>query len=341
MRKKDLLYIILMVFFFVLAYFLFDRGFNARTKIIVNYKEDSNVLYKVYLHENKDILDEYMTMDKRYITKLVDNIGLTFIYNNFYSSPVFGYYAYDVIGTLYVYDKDSNDLLIRNDYPLLEKKTFVLNQNDNKINIEDKYLLDYDKYYLDFLNIKNNYNIDVNGYLEINFNIYHNLLFKGIEKEVKDDRKIIIKIPLSLDTFKIDVNKESNNLASYYDFSTKEKINYVFLLIGSFMLAIGISFMALVIRQMVFSYYRQAGYRRDFNKILKAHDDILVKVKKFYNQKNYNLIYVDNFNELIDIYKKIGNPISYREIRKNMETIFVLVDQDNAWIYRLINKDNR
>ena len=37
----------------------------------------------------------------------------------------------------------------------------------------------------------------------------------------------------------------------------------------------------------------------------------------------------------------ISESVDFDEIRKNMETIFVLVDQDNAWIYRLINKDNR
>ena len=339
MRKKDLVYIILMVFFMTLAYFLFDRGFNARTKIIVNYKEDSNLLYRVYLHDNKDIKDEYLDMNKRYITKLVDNIGFTFTYDNLFSSQVFGYYSYDVNGILYVYDNDSNDLLIKNDYPLIEKKTFVLNENNiKKISIEDKFLLDYDKYLLEFYDISDNYDIDINGYLELTFNVYENLLFDGIDKEVKDGNTITVMIPLDSNTFKISVSKELENTDSYYDFSTKEKINYIFLLLGSLMMALGISFMALVVRQIVITYFSISKYEKEMKSIFHEYDDIIVKVKRFYNNKNYNLIYVDSFDELIDVYKKVGNPISYREIKKNREAIFILMDEDNAWIYRMINE---
>ena len=40
----------------------------------------------------------------------------------------------------------------------------------------------------------------------------------------------------------------------------------------------------------------------------------------------------------MDVYNKIKSPITYREVKKNMETIFLITDGDNAWIYRMINE---
>ena len=37
----------------------------------------------------------------------------------------------------------------------------------------------------------------------------------------------------------------------------------------------------------------------------------------------------------MDAYRRVENPISYKEVKKNAETIFLMIDDDSAWIYRL------
>ena len=58
-------------------------------------------------------------------------------------------------------------------------------------------------------------------------------------------------------------------------------------------------------------------------------------VNKFYSEHKYNLIYVTSFPELMEAYRRVENPISYKEVKKNAETIFLMIDDDSAWIYRL------
>ena len=54
------------------------------------------------------------------------------------------------------------------------------------------------------------------------------------------------------------------------------------------------------------------------------------------------MIYVTSFAELLDAYRRVENPISYKEVKKNEETIFLMIDDDNAWIYTLnVNKKPR
>ena len=144
-------------------------------------------------------------------------------------------------------------------------------------------------------------------------------------------------IPLSYDTFRISIKNDNHNVDSFYDFSTKERVNYMFILLGLFSLSIGLSFLALTIRNMIIASRKGFDYHKELKKILDDNSEIIVNVKRFYNKKKYNLIYVDSFKELMDVYKKVGNPISFREVKKDKEAIFLMTEDDNAWIYRMVN----
>ena len=336
LKFRDYIYIVCMIFFVALAYLLFDRGFNVKTKVLVNYQEKSDVNYKVYLKKNDDFKQNYLGMNERYITKLVDRINIDFNYNNLFSKDISGYYAYEVIGSLYAYTDDINDPIWKNTYNLLDTKTEVINHNNIKnISIQDRVIANYDKYVNDLNKFSEKYGMDLSGYFEITIKIKENLQFKGIEKIIEEDRLIVMRMPLTYDTFKITIQNDINNIDSYYDFSTRDKINYVLLIFGAFCLSLGISFLALIIKNIVIASNGRNKYDRELKKILKEHEDKIINVKRFYNKKKYNLIYVDSFKELLDVYDKVKNPINYREIKSGKEAMFIIMDNDNAWIYML------
>ena len=338
MKFRNILYIVFMIFFITLSYILIDRGINVKTKRIVNYQEDSDVIYKVYLHDNEIYNKKYLNMNEKYITELVDYIDLEFDYNSLYSSDINGYYSYTVMGNLVAYEDKITDKLFEKEYTLMDTKTVVLNQNKTKeININDRLLIDYDKYINELKKFNDTYNIDVSGYLDVIVKINQNIQFTGIDKVNEDEKIMRLMIPLSYDTFKINVYNDNHNLDSFYDFSKKERVNYLLILFGLFSLSIGLSFLALTIRNMIIASKSGFNYQKELKKILDENSEIIVNVKRFYNKKKYNLIYVDSFKELIDVYKKVGNPISFREVKKDKEAIFLMTEDDNAWIYRMLN----
>ncbi len=337
MKFRNIMYIFFMALFLVFAYFLFDRGFNVRTKVFVNYQEDSDVIYKVCLKENEIYSHKCLSQGEKYISSLVNNIDVNYRYNVLFNKDISGYYTYKIIGTLVAYEEDINDSLWKREYILLNDKTEVLNANDlKKIAIKSNVNINYNKYKEELEQFTKDYGIKVSGYLEVKFILDENISFNGIEKLVQDTKDIQLIIPLSYDTFKINVLDDIHNVDSYYDFSTKEDVNYFLLILGAFSLSIGISFLALTIRNMVFSVGKQSSYTKELKRIFSEYSDIIVNIKRFYNKKKYNLIYVDSFDELMDVYRKVGNPISFREIRRNEEAMFILLEDDNAWIYRLI-----
>ena len=218
-------------------------------------------------------------------------------------------------------------------------KANVLDANNiREINVNDSFSIDYDKYRDELLNFKKNYNIDVIGYLDVTINIKNNLQFREITKVDEKNKEIKLIIPLSYDTFKINIENDKHNLGSYYDFSKKEKVNSFLMILGAFSLSIGLSFLALTIRNMIIASKEGFNYQKELTKILEEHSDIIVNVKRFYNKKKYNLIYVDSFKELMDVHSRVGNPISFREVKKNEEAIFLMTEEDNAWIYKMTSK---
>ena len=330
MRFKDVVYSFLMIILMILAYLLIDRGINAKTKIYVNYQTDSDIIYDVYLNDGM-----VMKMGDVYPSDSINYINFDFNFKNLFTSRINGYYAYSINGFLVVYTDDINDSLLQKKYILLDKTVDTLNNNSNLININHNINIDYNKYKDELLNVGREYDMDVNGYLEVRFNVFESLNFSDIDNAVEDNKQVKAIIPLSYDNFRISVINEEKKRDSYYDFSRKQSVNYVLMIIGIISLLLGLSFLGLIIRDMINSYKKESIYNKQIKEIFNKYGDIIVKVKKFYNKKKYNLIYVDSFNELMDVYNKVGNPISFREIKKRSRSIFILIDNDNAWIYEM------
>lgn len=339
MKNRSILYGILMVLFGVLAYFFIMLGIDTKTKVYVTYQEKSDVKYKVYLHSNDVYEKDYLDMGSRYVSKMTDFIEFNFDYESLYDRSINGYYSYNVSALLIAYTDSYRDSLWEKEYKILEDKVSVIDKNNvNLLKISDMILLDYEKYRNEVLKFIDEYEIDVSGCLLLKININSMLDFKGLDKSVSDDKTISVMIPLTSDLYKVSILDQYDDIDSYYDFSKKEDVNYLFLVIGLFCLAIFIASLIMVIREFIRISKKESLYKRKLKSILTEYDDAIVKVNRFYNKKKYNLIYVDSFSELIDVYNKVNMPINYKEMKKNSEAMFVIIHDDSAWIYKMIAK---
>jgi len=332
MYYRSVFYVILMVVYGVLGYIFLDSGFNTKTKVRVDYEDNSNVYYDVkYLDDNYNDTD-----NGKYVSNMVNYIDMKYIYNNIISEYVSGYYKYNVEGYLIAYEDDITDSLWERKYELFKDKVVVIDQNDvNNIKIDDKLIIDYRKYRNEILDFIDEYDIDVNGYLHVRINIMEFLNFDNMDNEYADSKVISVNIPLTDDIFKIKVNN-IDNVDSYYEFSSNKSMNIVFLVIGAFCLAMTVSSIVMVIRQFIVIYNNQNKYNKEINRILSKYEECIVCVKRFYVNRKYNMIYVSSFDELMDVYDKKNKMISFKETKKDKEAIFVIIDEDDAWIYKLI-----
>ncbi len=330
MFYKSVYYALLMIIFGVLGYIFLDSGFNSKTRVKIEYEDSSDVYYKVnYIDSVQDIDGD------RYLSNMVDSIDITYNYNNLISEYINGYYKYDVTASLITYEDDITDSLWERNYELVKQETVVIDEKDiNSIKIADSFKVDYKKYREEIYKFIDTFGINVEGYLSVKINITESLNFNSLDNEYVDNKVITINIPLTKDLFKIEIqNIDSKN--SCYEFTSDQTMNFVLLIIGVFCGSVSLSLGILVIRQFKIIYNKQSKYKRTLNKILSKYDECIVKIKRFYVKKKYNLIYVDTFDELIDIYNSKNKMISFKEVKKDSEAIFVIIDEDDAWIYKL------
>ena len=328
---KSLFYVFLMVIYGILTYVFLWVGFNTKTKIRVDYQDIGDVYYDV-----KYVDDNYRnTNSSKYVSNMVEYIDMNYIYNNIISEYVSGYYKYSVDGYLIAYEDDINNSLWERKYELVKENSVLIDENNvNSIKIEDDFRVDFRKYRNEVDKFINDYDIDVDAYFHIRINISEFLNFNDLDNEYADSKVISVNIPITSDVFKISVNN-LDNVDSYYEFSKKESMNIIFLIIGAFCFALSISSFVMVIRQFRYIYNRQSKYRRELNKILSKYDECIVRVNKLYVSKKYNMIDVSSFDELMDVYYKKCKMISFKETKRDSESIFVIIDNDDAWIYRM------
>ena len=340
-KIRDILYVIFMLLFAIFAYIFIDRGINLKTKNYINYQENSDILYRVYLLKNDFYDQDYLNMNERYVSEFVSNIDFNFKYKILFTNYVNGYYTYNVKAVLNAYQDSITDIVWKNEYVLVNNTTEILNQENKGININKNASVDFLKYKKELDRFKEETGINVSGYLEVYFNLEENFDFRRMDNVIKENKTMKAVIPLSYNTFRINTeNNIGNNISNYYNFTKNERVNYLLLVFGAFCVALSCAFLALVIKDLIVILNKESRYSRDLKKIFNEYGDIIVKVKRFYNKKKYNLIYVNSFQELLDVYNKVRNPISYREIKEKYESIFLLIDEDNAWIYRMI-ADNK
>ena len=325
-----------MIIFGVLTYLFLISGFNTKTRGKVDFEDNSDVFYKVNYFESG--YSNNLGNDK-YVANMVDTIDFNYIYNNILSEYVNGYYRYNVEGYLIAYEDDITNSLWERKYDLVSDKTVVLDKNNiNSIKIDDSFKLDFKKYRDEINSFIDDYDIDISGYLHIRINILEFLNFNSLSNEYSDNKVITVNVPLTDDIFKITVNNKLDR-NSYYEFSSNVPMNFVFIVIGVFCLSISLALFIMVIRQFRIIYDRENEYKSELRKILSKYDDCIVKVKRFYVKKKYNLIYVDSFSELMDVSIKKNKMISYNEVKKNKKAIFVIIDEDDAWIYRFTSDE--
>lgn len=338
--ERSFFSIFLMIGCFFLTYIFLDAAFRTKTKVYVNYQDKSTVNYQVYLLDNDVYSEEFLEMKRSYVSDLVDYIDISFDYDVLYDTYMNGFYSYNVGVSLVAYEDDINDSLWEKNYSLIDDKVIVIDSNDFfNVKASDSVKIDYQVYREALSSFSSEYNISLSGYLLVEFSLSNNLDFNGFKDNVISTDVLSVFIPLTYDTFKINVYDNVSDFGSYSEFSRLRDVNYVFLIISALNLSIGLAILVVVVRDMSRESKREDRYRRELDRILKKYGDNIINVRKMINKKKYNLIYVDSFSELLDVYDKVRAPISYREVKKNYEAIFVIIADDSAWIYRMLVTD--
>ena len=328
--------VILIISFSYLAYYSYTRSTKKIVSSEVSYSSVDNSSYEVYYSDSKIFSGK--SLEESFVQKYTDIIKFDFDYNLNFTAGVSGKSETVVKSYLVIYAPNSSNELWKSDTEYLEKAGSISYKDSKRIHKTSNVEVDYKKY-LDMYNkFKSETSIISSAKIYIEFINSSVLSYKDIDKIVKNDTTVYT-VPVTDVTYTVSKKSTASGnvktVRTYKDNKFQKK-TYGLLFILLILLDI------LVLILMVIRYYRDSKSRGLYNsklkRILRSYDNIIVNVKKIPDLSEKSVVNVTSFDELLDCQAELRIPINYAEEEKGYKALFVIINDDMAWVYKLENE---
>lgn len=321
-----------------------SMSFSITKKDTIKYNEKGNIDYKVYLKDNLFYDEEYLNEGMVYVASLIDKIKIDYHYAFNINKKTDMDITYKIVGRLKIKNTNEENSFFEKDYDLSKEVTRNLN-NIDEYKIDESISIDYDLYNDLATKFKSNYALNTSSYLDVYLEV--NEKNKNTKDYVLNNTsKSILSIPLSKQEVNIKLDNKEVNQSKEINIEPDFMINNKLYLIIS-----AVIFLLLVISLLkLFSklselFKKQTTYEKYLNKILRAYDRIIVNVKTCPDMEKYEVLEVENFDDLIDISDNIKQPIKHIVISKGNKSKFFIIDDQILYLYIIkssdINEENK
>jgi len=317
----------------LVSIFLLKKTFVVEKQKVINYSEQSNLDYKVYLKENEFYEKEYLTKNMVYVASLIDNITIDFNYNFAIEEPLDLNFDYEIIGKLVISDENDKNIYYEKIYNLSDKKNTILKENN--MNIQESIVINYDEYNKISNSFKNSYGLNTTSkllvYLSINKDVLNNKDNKF--SMMNGNNNILVNIPLSEKAVNISVDYKDINNQSYILDNTKVLIdNIICLVLAIISLVLSLVFLIKSMRLISIITNKKDIYDEYINKILNEYDRLIVETSTSPFSEEEKIVKVDKFTELLDVRDNLKQPIMYYVVSKHNKCYFY-INANNGRIY--------
>ena len=337
---KYVLLISIIIISGLLSYYYLKLGLNNKYNKEVEYNSTSNTTYKVYLFENDYFEEPYLEMGKTYISSLINYIDIDFNYNLNFSEFLSGQYTYYIKGTIAADKLKEDSSYWSKSYILKQPETITYN-NQNNFTVLTNVKIDYQKYNRLLNEFRKEYGISFNGIFRVEFIIESTNEANNIKEKIPIKSITEVKIPLTQQVIDLSIDlKNNNDQGKVTETITNNDINHYVFLTLSVILALFTLLLIIKAVKLLLKYYsNKSEYSKKLKKILSTYDNIIVNVSSIPKLEDLKQIEVSNFSEMIDAQSEVRMPINYLEEEKNYKSIFILVSDNIAWKYTLINQE--
>ncbi len=325
-RKKSLLTYVGMIILFIGFSALFFYTYASLNKVkYVNYIENSDVDYKVYLKDNTFYGEKTRDKDNQYVSDLIDYITASFDYKLTLQKEEISYkYAYRIEANVVVKDNSTYKNLYTYDDTLISKVEKTSTEATTEI--KEEVNINYNKYNDLIKDFIHTYDID-NVTSTLSVNLYVDVQNNCGSKEQFDVNESVtsIVIPLTNKTMGMDI---TNNIIDNEDnsiiCSEPSKANVLFLLCAIVSLVISI---ILIVRMIIFAETTKTAktiYERELKKILGNYSAYIQRVNGTFDISGYKSLKIDTFTDMLEIRDTINQPILMIENAKKTGVYFII-----------------
>ena len=343
-KENLLLRLSLCVFFFclfvIIGFKFITNSLSINSDEKLHFQEKGNVKYSVCLKDNDFFEDECLDSNMSYVASLIKNIPLDFNYQfNSNFDDLVSSIDYEIVAKLIIENNDTKTKYYEKEYVLSPKTTGYVKNNKALYNLDKKVNIDYEYYNSIATNFKSQYGVDSQSYLEVYLNTYNNVNSKY--KNIPASAQISVRIPLSQKAIEIKFNtQEINKIIDKYITSKSIVINgYLKFIVGIFFLFISLIFLFFIF-WIIKKYTKTISkYDKYINKILKEYDRLIVETSTFPDEKDYNILIINSFNELVDVRDNLHSPIMFYNVKDHKMSKFYIINNNNLYLYIVDSKD--
>lgn len=329
------LYVFLFFIFLSICLLLASKVVVRNKGIPINYNEDGNISYKVYLNKNDFYTEEYLDMNKSYVASLINYIDIDFNYSFSINTLTTMDFNYKIIAELAIENSKGNTRYLEKEYTLLDTKVGKIIQDKSK-NIKENIKINY-AYYNQLANsFKSTYGVDTYSYLIV-YLLVETKTNKDLNYNINENNKISLKIPLSEKAIEINLDASNNSIHRQIVPSLEVKFN-IFYLIMELVFFIPTCYLMIKIINIISKVLDiYTPYDRYINKILKEYDRLIVETNSKLKINGYNIIKINSFMELLDARDNLNLPILYLNTIPHKEGMFYIISDNNLYMLLIQN----
>ena len=341
LERKILIYSIAAAAMLILGELLIVAGIKHGEDISINYEEKSSIDYKVYLKPNKFFEEPYLPAGRTYITSLIDYLDIDYDYSFEFDTPVSGDYSYYFIATMSA-DRSTNGAgtggnYWSREYALTEPVTGKVN-NERTLDLDYHLKVDYQKYNKILADFKSTYSLAANGTLKVAMIIKGEIVNEKLDDPISLDTDLSLSVPLTEQSIEVtaatDTKENRHNITNHID---DDGPSYLTMRIVGAVACVGAIALAIVAFCLRRKLKHSTRYEDKVKKILSDYDSVIVDVDKQPKLTGVNVLTVNDFDELLDVYNSIHMPISF--YRDGKSANFIIINEKMAWRYTISAKD--
>lgn len=331
-KKLSYIYIILIILFSILGITLLLFSIIGQQEKTVSFNEQTKIDDVISLKENNYFQENELTNQATYITSLIDAITLNYEYSMTPSEKIDYTATYYVTADLTIFEVGEPDNVYwSNNEVLLEQKEL---EKTDKINIKESIAVDFNRYNQLVTDFAKDYALLLDSNLDITLHI----VLKNEQKELNKIKTITATIPMNKQSFSITKNTQTNPLEKVI--IKTHNFNILYLLFSIIILGFDYILLKREIEYFKENIWNKSKYEKEKERILKTYDQIIVVSKNLPDIEQVKKIEVENFEELLDAQEELNNPIIFYENTTTHRSMFVIMGNEMAWIYHLIDEEN-
>ncbi len=327
------IYIIMIILFSVLGIAMLLFAIVGQEEKTVSFNEQAEIEDVITLKENNYFEEGQLTNQATYITSLIDAMNLNYKYTMTPSEKTDYQATYYITANLKIYEVgEPSNVYWSNDETLVEEKELT---TSDKIDINESVAIDFNRYNQLVTDFSKDYALLLDSTLDVTLHI----ALTNEEEELNKTKTVTATIPMNKQSFSITKNTKTNPLEEVT--IKTHNFNVLYLIFAIIILVFDAIFIKRLIGYLKENVLNKNKYQKEIEKILKTYDQIIVISKNPPDIENVKKIEVENFEELLDAQEELNNPIIFYENKTTHRSMFVIIGQEIAWIYHLIDEENK